>query len=214
MNAGEIALDDRTWVKAEKEEVAPPAPMLGKSFGIRAASYLVDIAIQTLVGFAVGFLVSFAIAFVYYVRHPSATAVFAEEYQPGWLLTVVGIVLLVLYFTLFEWLFGATPGKLMLGMRVVARDGGRCSAKAALARALMRYWDGLLFCIPALVSMKAPLFQRVGDKVAKTMVVGSGDTAIRESRHWGWFLAAGGLYTVLCLVVHTLVLLKTLTPGG
>ena len=64
------------------------------------------------------------------------------------------------YFTVFEGWFGATPGKLVAGLRVIARDGGRLI-------------DGL----PALGILAAVLIEssvertRLGDRVADTRVV-------------------------------------------
>lgn len=58
------------------------------------------------------------------------------------------------YFMFFEMgPRGATPGKRMLGIRVAARDGGRLSAEAVVARNLLR--DVELF-IPLVLIMSAP----------------------------------------------------------
>jgi hypothetical protein len=45
--------------------------------------------------------------------------------------------------------------------------------------------------------MDKPLYQRIGDKSAKTIVVGSRDAIIQKPRAWWWFLIAAGIYLVL-----------------
>ena len=99
-----------------------------------------------------------------------------------------------LYWTLFEWFFGATPGKAILGMRVVKESGEPCDLKAALIRALYRYIDGIVFGAVAYSTMKAPFYQRYGDRSAKTIVVAADDPMIRERRSWWGFVAAAALY--------------------
>jgi uncharacterized RDD family membrane protein YckC len=53
---------------------------------------------------------------------------------------LIGLVLAVTYEGLFVWRFGATPGKMVLGLRVVRPDGGPIS----LGRAIGRYFAKLL----------------------------------------------------------------------
>lgn len=98
-----------------------------------------------------------------YVYFTSATTV-----DLPWL-----IVLFVAYFTLQEALFGATWGKLVAGLRVVAADGLPASPRAVLLRNLLRpidYWPGF-YLFGAGVSLLSPLRQRLGDRVAGTLVV-------------------------------------------
>ena len=42
---------------------------------------------------------------------------------------------------LFEWLFGATPGKLVTRLRIVSSDGSRVGLVAAFLRGFLRYVD-------------------------------------------------------------------------
>ena len=79
------------------------------------------------------------------------------------------------YFFAFEWLVGATPGKLFTGLRVLKIDGSRCDAKAAFLRTITRFIEFnpiLLGGIPAaLIALRSELRQRWGDKLACTVVV-------------------------------------------
>jgi tetratricopeptide (TPR) repeat protein len=214
----EDALENLVEVEREIVPVAPvalPAPTLGKAFGIRAAAYLIDGVLFYISNLVAAFLAGVAVGMlVFWLDQPSASAYLWSGGIPDWAYNVAGIVVFLLYFGLFEWLYGATPGKLALGMRVVAQDGGRCSAKAALLRGLLRYWDAFFFCVPALVSMEAPLHQRVGDKAARTMVVGAKDPAIRERREWGWFIVAAWSFLALHPTAYILLTLGVLSAIG
>jgi len=76
------------------------------------------------------------------------------------------------YFVVMEAGSGATLGKRLLGIRVVGADGAKVSWGASLVRNLMRLVDLMFWAIPALISMvMSPLDQRLGDRVAKTVVV-------------------------------------------
>ncbi len=81
-------------------------------------------------------------------------------------------VLIFAYFWLFEGLLGATPGKLLLGIRVKRVDGGSCGLVEALVRNLLRVVDALLFYLVAAVLVWSnDKRQRLGDMAAKTVVV-------------------------------------------
>jgi uncharacterized RDD family membrane protein YckC len=70
---------------------------------------------------------------------------------------------------------GWTPGKLVAGIRVMREDGRRPGFVKALLRWLLWLVDGFPYCIPGLtgfiVALTTPGHRRVGDIVAKTVVV-------------------------------------------
>lgn len=81
-----------------------------------------------------------------------------------------------LYYVLFEAILQATPGKLVVGLRIVrADDGGRIGYGEAVLRTLLRIVDAFPYVIPYLLAALTvgPLKrnQRIGDMVAKTLVV-------------------------------------------
>src|SRR3989442_9595951 len=97
----------------------------------------------------------------------------------GWL--TAGLILLTFclvwgYFTLFEALNGGrTPGKQLLGIRVVMDTGRSLTPQAAVVRNLVRfidcYFPALPFA-PALLSIALhPSNKRLGDMAAGTIVV-------------------------------------------
>ena len=148
----------------------------GKRFGIRAGAYMLDTIILNLVSYAVAFAAALPIGFVIGVANGFYGQTYVFDEEPDKIVNFLGnLVMLTLYFTLFEWLYGATPGKLVFGLRVVKEDGGGCSLGSAFVRALLRFVDGLFCGLVAYAKMKAPQYQRLGDQAARTIVVGSGD---------------------------------------
>lgn len=96
-------------------------------------------------------------------------------------------VIIIAYFTGFEAVFGATPGKALLRLQVVMLDGGRPSFGAILMRNLLRLVDALplLYVVGGLVAQSTLHEQRVGDIVAGTIVVArpaSGDSSAQRLR--------------------------------
>jgi uncharacterized RDD family membrane protein YckC len=85
-----------------------------------------------------------------------------------WLLIMLGIA----YYIVCESASGMTLGKRIVGIRVVDEDGRQLTFGAALARNLLRVVDGLLFyLVGAVIALASPLGQRLGDRVAHTIVV-------------------------------------------
>ncbi|GBD15979.1 hypothetical protein HRbin26_00874 [bacterium HR26] len=77
------------------------------------------------------------------------------------------------YYTLFEGLIGATPGKLALKLRVVRIDGRPIGLQEALLRNVLRIVDGIFFyLVAAALVATSPTKQRLGDRVAGTVVIG------------------------------------------
>jgi uncharacterized RDD family membrane protein YckC len=78
------------------------------------------------------------------------------------------------YFIVPEALWGGTPAKLMLGMRVVnEEDGGKIDWVKSILRNLLRIVDSLpaLYLVGFILMVASPKNQRLGDRVAKTVVV-------------------------------------------
>jgi uncharacterized RDD family membrane protein YckC len=88
---------------------------------------------------------------------------------PWYLFMAVSLV----YFTVPEALFGATPGKYLAGLRVVSVDGRRLSLGAVLARNLMRIVDYLpvIYVLGGISVLLTTNSQRLGDRLAGTTVV-------------------------------------------
>jgi uncharacterized RDD family membrane protein YckC len=93
-------------------------------------------------------------------------------YEGGAGATWILILLAFGYFILMEKLVGATIGKLAVGVRVVMEDGTPVTWAAAILRNLLRVVDSLfVYLVGAIIVWNSPTRQRLGDKVAKTVVV-------------------------------------------
>jgi len=88
---------------------------------------------------------------------------------------LVNMVIDFAYFIVLEAQFGATVGKMVTGIKVVNADGSRLTWGGSVARNLMRLVDGFPYVIPyllgAIVMWSSADKQRLGDKVAGTVVV-------------------------------------------
>ena len=95
----------------------------------------------------------------------------------GWLvtdplcLTFLGII--VIYFVVLESAFGATIGKRIVGLRVVALDGSRPGIMRSLVRNLLRVVDSLpaLNILGVILILRSPERARFGDRIGGTRVI-------------------------------------------
>jgi uncharacterized RDD family membrane protein YckC len=173
--------------------------------GARAGAFLIDL---TIIGLLLGGLTFAALG-----------AMWASRLQGAEMVAVIWILgaflLRNFYFMGFELRPGAaTPGKRMMGLRVIARDGGRLTADAVFARNAMRElevflpatfifakgagvdsWLVLLGVVWTGVFLLFPLFNRdrlrLGDLAAGTMVILSPKRVLRPDLSTS--PAAGGL---------------------
>lgn len=84
-------------------------------------------------------------------------------------LPVIGVVI-ALYGMVFELAARATPGKRIMGLKIVAEGGGRAKGGAIVARNLMRILE-FQFPAVAILMFLTPSRQRLGDVVSRTLVV-------------------------------------------
>lgn len=170
----------------------PPAPVAGASGGdaglvsgeavaldVRAArigsrvlALLLDLVAQAVIAVVLAVCLSAAVAVL--------PAGLADAALSGALQTVGAILVLVGYPTLWErFAGGRTPGKLVVGLRVVRVDGGPVGLRQSLTRALVGVaveWPGLVLPLLSWVASVAVMLtdrrgRRLGDLVAGTMVV-------------------------------------------
>ena len=145
------------------------------SLGMRFAAVLVD----TLVLFGLLILVIGVYVFVLASQgkidpsDPGAAQELSRQIAASDLpVNLLFFAALFVYYVLLEALLAASVGKLVFGMRVVMRDGSRATGLAVLLRNLVRIPEAMLLYIPAAISCVAsPERQRLGDHVARTVVV-------------------------------------------
>ena len=91
-----------------------------------------------------------------------------------WFTLILIFVLDWFYHTAFEILCrGQSPGKRLMGIRVIRRDGSPVNPGASFLRNLLRFADTFMFLylIAFICMLVSPAFRRFGDWVADTMVV-------------------------------------------
>lgn len=134
-----------------------PDKLQGAGVGIRGMAMLID---------------STAIVVGYFIYIGLFSLVATQHGRLPGLPAGIFLVLVALYFFFFEWKFGATIGKRILGLSVVMEDGTPITRNAAAIRTLMRVIDGqLLYLVAAIAVLASPGRQRLGDMVAKTFVI-------------------------------------------
>ena len=89
------------------------------------------------------------------------------------LLIVLDGVIALLYFTILEGHFGQTVGKMITKIKVVQEeDGGKIDMERSLKRNILRIIDGLIaYLVGAVLVWRSDKKQRLGDSIAKTLVV-------------------------------------------
>ena len=164
---------------------APQGPTLG-SLGARVVAHLIDLVFLALAFWMTG------TAYGAWFGGLTESG-FNLNGLPALVIISLTLVFFLIYLIVFEGLVGATPGKLILGLRVKTVGGQACSMAQAVVRNLLRIADGMIFylvgLITALVTKKR---QRVGDLAASTVVA-------RES--CGTVARAGAAIFLLACVV-------------
>ncbi|HEX8805925.1 MAG TPA: RDD family protein [Candidatus Aquilonibacter sp.] len=161
---------DRSLEVRTPESIAFSYELAG--VGSRFLAVAIDLAIQI----AVLLLLAWAVSSTHVHAPRGGGRLVYNLWLAGW----VALLFLIFngYFIFFETLWnGQTPGKRLLGIRVV-RDGGYpVDFMASLIRNLIRVGEMVLgfYAISAIVAVLSPLNKRIGDLAAGTIV-------IRESR--------------------------------
>lgn len=132
------------------------------SVGWRAVAVTIDSVILCVIGYGIA----------WFGGTTSATG-FELQGGPFFLM----LLLTFLYYILLEATLGASVGKLLLGLRVVKLDGSPIDWPAAIVRNILRLVDGLFFyLVGAILVWQSPQRQRLGDRVAGTVVVRQSST--------------------------------------
>jgi uncharacterized RDD family membrane protein YckC len=135
-------------------------PIEGREYqgiGIRLVSLIIDnIVIGIIIG-AVGSIIGFGMM--------------TQKMVPWWI-GLLYFVIYIGYFTLLEGSKGQTIGKMVTKIKVVREDGKPIDMNQALTRNILRIIDGLFaYLIGAILIWRSDKKQRLGDNIAKTIVV-------------------------------------------
>jgi uncharacterized RDD family membrane protein YckC len=164
---------DRTLRVKTPESIAFSYELAG--LGSRFLAVAIDVAIQTLV------MIGIIWGLVYAGTHMSSAAMrdasraskFEESLAIAFIITIIFVIYFG-YFIIFETFWnGQTPGKKLMGLRVV-RDGGYPADFASIAiRNVIRVGEAVagLYAISAVAALMSPENKRLGDMAAGTLVV-------------------------------------------
>ena len=174
---------DRTLDVRTPESIAFSYELAG--LGSRFLALFVDQAIQIVTLVAIFLGIVWAAARVDNGHGPAVTDKLAVSLAIALVVTIVFVILFG-YFIVFEALWnGQTPGKKLLGLRVV-RDGGYpIDFGASLIRNLIRVGEWILgyYLLAAVSALLSPENKRLGDIAAGTIVVR--DARLSEPRDFG-----------------------------
>ena len=164
---------ERSIDVATGESVAFSYELAG--LGSRFLAVFIDLTIQIFVLIAAVLLLAWVVS-----AFPNKPHVSSPQLQKIASAIVEGVFIFALfmlffgYFILFEWLWqGRTPGKRLLGIRVV-RDGGfPVDLISSVIRNVVRILEAALgfYAISAVSALLSPLNRRLGDLAAGTIVV-------------------------------------------
>jgi uncharacterized RDD family membrane protein YckC len=143
--------------EADQSEIIKAAvTMQYQGIWIRFISFLIDtIVLGVLIGF-IGSILGFSVV--------SQTA--------GWGFGLLSFIIFLAYFTYLEGSKGQTIGKMVTKIKVIREDGGKINMNQAFTRNILRVIDGLLaYLIGAILIWRSDKKQRLGDNIAKTVVI-------------------------------------------
>jgi uncharacterized RDD family membrane protein YckC len=193
------------------EPLRGEVPLEGKPFLPRAAAYAIDMVVWGLLDYVFASVSAFFLFLpVIFVGAVLGFEFTVEDTEPSLLDYVARAALLVIYFAIFEALYGASPAKLLLRMRVVGPDGRPPSLRRAFIRSLWRFIDGLFLGVVAAYAMEPPERQRHGDRQANTLVVEASSPLISMRPSLAWFAIALLLYAAISSVLQLLATLPDL----
>ncbi len=157
---------------------APPQEQVQyASLGLRVAAVAVDSFVLLVVFLVVGTIWAYSLVMEKGIDPQDTLAVqtlLNEQVQDvsSLMFYLVLFGSLFIYYLLLEAIFHASIGKLVLGTRVVMADGTRATGLAVVLRNLIRIPEAMFLYVPSgLACLASPRRQRLGDRVARTVVV-------------------------------------------
>jgi uncharacterized RDD family membrane protein YckC len=169
---------------------APASPYLPAGLGDRVLALILDSVLIVAVFALAGMWVAARLGGV----TPSG---FSLEGRPALMAIAATLLFGFLYYWLCEGLFGRTLGKSILGLSVRLKDGRPCTLSSSLVRNLLRVVDGIgVYLVGFLVAILSASRQRLGDRVARTLVVAAPiSAAARGTLVVAWLVLWAGGFT-------------------
>ncbi len=178
VRAGAVGAETLVWREGMAEwrpyaEARPGEPGTGGTaagtlpyagFWIRVVAKLVDSAVL----WAAGFALTFAVAPLLYGRGPDTPSRFLDDRPP---LLLLQLAVAAAYNTAFVGRYGATPGKMAAGLRIVTPAGGAVTYGTALCRYFAEILSSVILGIGYLMVAFDIEKRGLHDRICRTRVV-------------------------------------------
>ena len=150
-----IFIDGRDMTNLDQTDSSTPVRMEYQGIGIRFVSLVIDSLIISAIFGALATVLGVGM-----MRHGS------------WSVGLLSFAFYIAYYTYLEGTKGQTIGKMVTKIKVVREDGTPIDMEQAFKRNILRVIDGLFaYLIGAILIWRSDKQQRLGDSVAKTVVV-------------------------------------------
>jgi len=148
------------------EKAIPGGEMKYRGVGIRFVAQILDGIIILIFYFVVGYIIASIFGGL-------KEGGFELHDGPAFLVIMLTLGFGITYFTILESLWrGQSLGKKLAGIQVVREDGKPIDLTAAVVRNILRLVDGFAcYLVAAILVWNSPLKQRLGDRIAHTVVV-------------------------------------------
>jgi uncharacterized RDD family membrane protein YckC len=148
-----------TEISSEPREEQREVPIA--TLGVRTLGAILDILVIVVVWSIYG---------VYFGEPPESGFGFRLEGLP----VTLSFAAMFAYFAVTEAVWGATPGKMLAGMRVVnEEDGAVIGWRRSIVRNVLRVADVFpaFYLVGFFFAVSSPRTQRLGDRLARTVVI-------------------------------------------
>lgn len=139
-------------------------------FWIRLAAALIDDVIMVVASLGLSY---FVLYLLFVTLRPAPT--FGEAFTGGFIQNtcfMAGNFLSIPYYIAFHWKWGATPGKRVLGIRVICdSDGGPLSLKRSAGRYFAQFLSVITFGAGYLMVVFSPKKQALHERIAGTVSI-------------------------------------------
>jgi uncharacterized RDD family membrane protein YckC len=130
----------------------------------RLEAFVIDLVVLTISGVAATWI--FELIFRFFMLNRIFSNLGSLQYS-----SVIFVILILAYYLYFWGLLGYTPGKFLLGLRIVRRDG----RKLSIGRAFLRFFGYWVSALPLFLGFAWIIFDRRRqgwhDKLADTQVI-------------------------------------------
>ncbi len=152
-------------------DAAKPAVSPYQGVAIRFVALLIDVVILAIITAVITVPFQMPVVSITDVTNVQPTVTTMPN-PFAWIGGLVSILVIFGYFVLLEGAYGQTVGKMAVKIKVTREDGSKIDYADAVVRNVLRIIDGILaYLIGAILIWSSDEKQRLGDRVAHTVVV-------------------------------------------